>query len=122
MNTQSPVRRHQGGFTLLGLVFWGVVIAFLGYVAVSVLPVINEYLTIQRTVDKIAASPPPTVNEIRTAFERQKEIEYAIQSVSGRDLDIAKVNDRVVISYSYQKEVPLSGPVYLLLKFKGRSK
>lgn len=122
MNTQSHVRRLQGGFTLLGLVFWGVVIAFVGYIAVSVLPVVNEYLTIQRAVDKIAASPPSTVNEIRAAFERQKEIEYAIQSISGRDLDISKVNDRVVIAYSYQKEVPLTGPVYLLLKFKGRSK
>jgi hypothetical protein len=32
-------------------------IGFVGYVPVRTLPTVNEYFTIQRTVDKIAASP-----------------------------------------------------------------
>ena len=114
--------RAQRGVTLMGLLFWAIVIGFVGYVAVRVLPTVNEYLTIQRTVDKIAASAPGTVSEIRTAFERQKEIEYAIQSISAKDLEITKENDRVVIAFAYQKEVPVAGPVYILLKYNGRSK
>ncbi len=107
---------------MLGLVFWAIVLSFLGYVGVRVFPTVNEYMTIQRTVDKLAASAPATVPEIRTAFERQKEIEYAIQSIGGKDLDISKDNGRVVIAFSYEKEVPLGGPAYLLLKYRGRSK
>lgn len=121
LERRSP-RASQRGVTLFGLLFWAIIIGFVGYVLVRALPTVNEYLTIQRTVEKIAASQPATVAEARTAFDRQKDIEYAIQAISGKDLDITKVNDRVVISYAYEKELPLAGPVYLLIKYEGRSK
>jgi Domain of unknown function (DUF4845) len=127
--TQPPVRRDgrtrrapQRGISLVGLLFWAMLIGFAGYVAVQVLPTVNEYLTIQRAVDKIAAERPPTVPEVRAAFERQKEIEYAIQSIAGSDLQITKENDRLVIAYRYERELHLLGPAYLLLKYEGRSK
>jgi len=115
-------RAAQRGVTLFGLMFWALFFGFVGYVLVRTLPTVNEYLTIQRTVEKVAAGQPSTVAEARAAFDRQKEIEYSIASISGRDLTITKENDKVVISYAYNKEVPLWGPVYVLLKYEGRSK
>ena len=115
-------RAQQRGVTLFGLMFWAIGLGFVGYVLVRTLPTINEYSTIQRTVEKIAASQPATVSEARAAFDRQKEVEYSIAAVSGKDLVITKENDKVVISYSYNKEVPIWGPVYILLKYEGRSK
>ena len=70
----------------------------------------NEYFTIQRTIDKVAAARPATVAEARAAFERQKEIEYSIVSITSKDLQITKENDRVVIAFAYDKEVPIAGP------------
>jgi hypothetical protein len=121
--TQIPSlsRRRQRGVSLFGLMFWAIVIGFFGYVAVVVFPTVNEYLTIKRTVDKIAAESPGTVAEVRAAFERQKQIEYSISSITAKDLEITKENDRVVIAFAYDKEIPLVGPVYLLLKYQGRS-
>ena len=115
-------RQGQLGVTLFGLLLWAIVIGFVGYVAVVTLPTVNEYWTIKRTVDKIAASNPSTVGEVRSAFDRQKEIEYSIQAISGRDLEVTKENERVVIGFAYDKEIPLMGPVYLLLKYEGRTK
>jgi len=115
-------RRAQQGVTMVGLLFWAGTVGFLAYLAVRTLPTVNEFTTIQSTIDKIAAAPPATVGDIRAAFDRQKEIEYSIQSISGKDLDVTKENDKVVISFAYDKEVPLFGPVNLLLKYKGRSK
>jgi Domain of unknown function (DUF4845) len=115
-------RRAQHGFTMVGLLLWAGIIGFAAYLAVRTLPTVNEFSTIQGAVDKIAAAPASTVGDIRAAFDRQKEIEYSIQSISGKDLDITKENDKVVISFAYNKEVPLFGPVYLLLKYQGRSK
>jgi hypothetical protein len=115
-------RARQRGVSLFGLLFWAVVIGFIGYLLVRVLPTVNEYFTIQRAVDTIAASQPATVAEARQAFNRQKEIEYSITSITSSDLDITKVNERVVISFAYDKEVPLMGPAYLLIKYEGRSK
>jgi hypothetical protein len=118
----SPSRRAQRGMSLFGLMFWAIVIGFLGYVAVVVFPTLNEYLTIQRTIDKVASENPATVAEARSAFERQRSIEYSISSISSKDLEITKEDDRVVIAFAYDKEIPLVGPVYLLLKYQGRSK
>jgi hypothetical protein len=114
-------RRQQRGVSLFGLVFWAFLIGFFGYVAVVTLPTVNEYYTIQRAVDKVAAENPGTVAEARRAFERQRSIEYSISSITGSDLDITKEDDRVVISFAYDKEIGLMGPVYLLLKYRGRS-
>ncbi|MDE1948659.1 MAG: DUF4845 domain-containing protein [Burkholderiales bacterium] len=122
MTPKTASAAQQRGVTLFGLLFWAIVLAMVGYVLVRTLPTVNEYLTIQRAVDKIAAEQPATVAEARQAFERQKEIEYSIASISGKDLDVTKENDRVVISFAYDKEIPLWGPVYLLLKYQGRSK
>jgi Domain of unknown function (DUF4845) len=120
-NTTAP-RARQRGITLFGLMFWAMMLGFFGYVLVRTLPTINEYLTIQRTIEKVAAAQPTTVSEARIAFDRQKDIEYSIASISGKDLQITKENDRVVIAFAYDKEIPIYGPVYILLKYEGRSK
>ena len=115
-------RDTQRGITLIGLLFWAVLIAVVAVVTLRVGPTVNEYYTIQKAVDKIAREGGKSVPEIRTAFERTKQIEYAISSISGKDLDITKQDDRVVISFAYDKEVELFGPVYLLIKYRGQSK
>lgn len=123
MQTTARIpRARQRGVTLFGLMFWALFFGFVGYILVRTLPTVNEYLTIQRTVEKVAAGNPATVNEARVAFDRQKEIEYSIASITSKDLQITKENDKVVISYAYNKEVPLFGPVYILLKYEGRSR
>ncbi len=120
----NPCRRPAGqrGITLFGLIFWAIVIGFLGYVLIRTLPTVSEYLTIQRSITKIAEAAPQTVAETRQAFDRQKEVEYSITAISGKDLNVTKENDRVVIAFAYDKEIPIYGPVYLLIKYEGRSK
>ena len=114
--------QRQRGITLLGLLIWAIIIGFVALITMNVLPTVNEYFTVQKAVNKIAAEGLTTVPEIRAAFERQKEIEYSIQSISGKDLNITKENDKVVIGFAYKKEVKLISPVFLLIKYEGRSK
>jgi hypothetical protein len=121
-SSRRPGGGHQRGVSLIGLLFWAIIIGFLGYVTVRVLPTLNEYFTIQSAINKIAATNPSTVGEIRTQFDKQKDIEYSIASISGKDLDITKENDRIVIRFAYPKEIELIAPVYLLIKYEGRSR
>ena len=114
--------QRRRGITLLGLLIWAIIIGFVALITMNVLPTVNEYFTVQKAVNKIAAEGLTTVPEIRAAFERQKEIEYSIQSISGKDLNITKENDKVVIGFAYEKEVKLISPVFLLIKYEGRSK
>ena len=118
----GKMRAAQRGVTLFGLMFWALLIGFTGYLLVRILPTLNEYFTIQRAVERVAASGPATVPEARKAFDKQREIEYSIESIAGKDLEITKENDKVVIRFAYNKEIPIYGPVYVLMKYEGRSK
>ena len=113
--------RRQSGLTLISLMFWALLIGFSGYVLVRVVPTVAEYYTIERAVTKVAKASPATVAEARAAFERQREIDYTVTSVTGKDLEVTKEGERVVIGFAYDKLIPLFGPVYLLIRYEGRS-
>ena len=113
--------RRQRGITLFGLLFWAILVGFAGLIAMRVLPTMNEYFTIKRAINKIASEGPTTVPEVRAAFERTKDIEYSISSITGKDLSVTKENEKLVIGFAYNKEIELMSPVFLLIKYEGRS-
>jgi type II secretory pathway pseudopilin PulG len=119
---RTPSTRGQKGLSLIGLLIWAIIVAFVALIVVRVLPTINEYTTVLRAVKKIAQDQPSTVAEARTAFDRQKDIEYSISSISGQDLVVTKENDKIVIRFAYDKEVPIFEPVYLLIKYSGEGR
>jgi Domain of unknown function (DUF4845) len=112
--------RRQRGITLFGLLFWGVLIAFVAVVGAKVTPKVMEYFTIKRAVDTVAKNNPATVAQAKAEFERIKQVEYSIE-LSANDLEVTKENDRVQIRFAYNREVEIGGPVFLLLKFQGQS-
>jgi hypothetical protein len=97
---------HQRGISFIGLVFVAAVLGCLGVV-----------------IDKAAnkAREGTTVPEVRAIFDRAQAIDD-FKSVSGKDLDIKKVGDKVVVSYAYEREIPLFGPAFLVLKYKGETR
>lgn len=113
---------RQRGVTLIGLLFWAVIIAFVALLVMRVVPTLNEYFTIQKAVNKVAKEGGTTVPEIRAAFEKTKQIEYSIASISGADLEVSKENDKIVVKFAYDKEIELFEPVYLVIKYRGQSK
>ena len=121
MKKSSYSLRFARGLTLISLLFWSIVLAMVAVLFMKVAPTVNEYFTIQKAVTKVAKEAT-TVGEVRAAFERQKQIEYSISSIGGQDLSVAKDNDKLVVSFAYDKEVELFGPVSLLIKYQGRSK
>ncbi len=112
----------QRGITLLGLLLWAVIIAMGALIAMRVAPTVNEYYTILRSVNVVATEGGNTVPEIRAAFEKRKQVEYSITSIGGNDLAITKENEKIVVSFAYNKEIELIAPVYLLIKYEGRSR
>ena len=61
MNARLPHARSQRGITLIGLVFWAVLISSAALLAMRVIPTVNEYLTIKRVVSRIADSGASTL-------------------------------------------------------------
>jgi len=122
--TTRPQRFWHGqrGITMLGILLWAIFVGIFALIAMRVLPTLNEFFTIQKAVNKVAVEGGSTVAEIRAAFEKTKDIEYSIQSISSKDLDITKENDKVVVRFAYDKEIELMSPVFLVIKYEGRSR
>lgn len=114
-------RRQQRGVTMMGLLFWAILVGIVALVAMKVFPTLTEYWAIKRAVHKVAQEGGTSVPEIRMAFEKQKAVESNMDAVSSSDLEITKVNDKVVVRFAYDKEVVLVEPVYLLIKYSGSS-
>jgi Domain of unknown function (DUF4845) len=121
MKFQTSRKSQQQGFSFFGMLLVGGMIALLALVGMQVAPSAMEFFTIQKTVKKIANTGGGTVPEIRAAFDRSAQID-SISSLAGQDLEITKVGEKIVISFAYNKEIPLAGPAYLLLKYKGTSR
>lgn len=117
------LQRDQRGITLIGLMFWAFLICVVALIGMKVTPAVLEYQTITRMVNKAATEGGTTVAEIRSAYDRAAQIEYGVEAIkNGRDLDITKENDKIVIRFAYDKEIELVDPVYLVIKFEGQSK
>ena len=112
-------KNRQRGISFFGLLFLGVILAFLAIVGARVVPTVTEYLSIQKAAKK-AAADGDTVPAVQASFERSKAVDY-FDAISGKDLDITKQGDKVVVSFAYDKEIPLFGPAYLLIKYRGSS-
>jgi Domain of unknown function (DUF4845) len=113
------MKSQQRGLSLISLLFVGVILAFAGVVAAQVLPTTIEYFAIMKATKKVAASGG-TIPDIRSSFDKAQNIDD-FKAISGKDLDISKNGDKVVVSFAYTKEIHLAGPAYLLLKYAGSS-
>jgi hypothetical protein len=121
----SPVRRSrrssQRGMSVLALLFVAIVVGFFALMAIRVFQPVNEYLTIRKAVNQIMKSGPASAGDVRKAFDRQKEIEYSIQSIESKDLVITQNGERLTTRFAYNVEVPIVEPVFLLIKFDGEA-
>jgi hypothetical protein len=112
-------KSRQRGVTFVGLVFVGAVVAMAGVVAAQAFPTVVELMAVQKAVSRAAEGQ--SVADVRNLFDKQASIDD-IKSISGKDIDVSKEGDKVVVSFSYQREIHLAGPAYLTLKYAGRSK
>jgi hypothetical protein len=111
------MKSKQRGLSFIGLLFVGVVLAFAGVIGAQVAPTLIEYQAIKKAAGK-AANEGATPPDVRRIFENAAAIDD-FKAVTGKDLDVSKQGDKVVVSFAYNKEIHLGGPAYLLLKYTG---
>ena len=117
MITQS--RSSQRGISFFGLLVVGGMLAMIGVVAAQAFPTFLEFQSISKAANK--ASSGSTVAEVRSLFDRQAAVDD-FKAISGKDIEVTKEGDKTVVSFAYQREIPLFGPAFLTLKYAGRSK
>ena len=114
-----PLKSSQRGISFLGLVVMVALGVSLFIVGAKVVPTVIEHQAILKAIEKAKAGN--TVPEVRTIFDKAATIDD-ISSISGKDLDVSKNGDKVVVAFAYNKEIELFGPAFLLIKYTGRTK
>lgn len=114
------MRSRQRGLSFIGLVFMLVVLVCAAVVTAQSVPVLLEYQAIMKAAKK-AASEGGSVINVRGSFDRSAAIDD-FTSVTGKDLEITKVNDEVVVGFAYHRDIHLVGPAYLVYKFEKQTK
>jgi sensor histidine kinase regulating citrate/malate metabolism len=117
--TSMLISRRQRGVSLLGLLFVAVVLALAGVLGIQALPTVVEYQAVLKAINK--AQHGSTVPEVRQIFDKAAQIDD-ISSISGKDLEVAKDGDKMLVRFSYAREIHMFGPAWLTLKYAGQSK
>jgi hypothetical protein len=112
------LKSKQRGLSFFGLLFVGGVLAVTGVVVAQIVPTAIEYQAVLKAVNK--AKEGSTVAEVRNIFDKAANIDN-ISSITGKDIEVTKEDDKVVVSFTYQREIHLTGPAFLTLKYTGRS-
>ena len=109
-------KSRQRGISLFTLIFFLAVIGSVGAVGMRAFPSIVEYQAALKAINR--AKNETTVAAVRSAFDRTADIDN-IESVRGKDLEVTKDGEKVIVSFAYQKEFHLFGPAWLTLKYEG---
>lgn len=114
------LKRQQQGLSIVGLIIIGMLVVGVLAIGFKAVPAVIEYIAIERAVQKIK-SEGSTVRDIQAAFDRHATIDD-ITSINSRDLDITKEGDQIVISYAYQKKIPVIENVSIVIDFAGTTR
>src|SRR5256885_13329792 len=84
-------------------------------------PAYIEYFKVRKAIVGIAqTNSKATVGEVRQAFDRRAAIDD-IDVIAGRDLEVTKEGNDIVISFAYPKRVSLFGNVSVVFDFASSS-
>ena len=111
-------KSRQKGMSIWVLIYILATLGGVGAIAMQAFPSFVEYQAVRKAVAK--AKDGATVVEVRNVFDRAAEVDN-ISSIKGKDLEVTKMGDRVVVAFSYEKEFQIFGPAWLTLKYAGNS-
>jgi hypothetical protein len=100
--------RKQRGVSLMGAIFWMVIIGFTGVMAAKLLPAYIDYFAVRKMFAAMEQNGETkgTVGQIRDAYDRRNAIED-VKAVVGRDLDISKAGGETVVTAAWSQKVPM---------------
>lgn len=113
------MKKQQRGISFIGVLIVVGILAFAGVIAAQAFPTVVEFQAITKAASK--AKEGSTVADVRTIFDKAAQIDD-IKSITGKDLEVTKEGDKTVVAFAYNKEINIGGPVFLLIKYSGRSK
>jgi hypothetical protein len=116
-------RTYQRGITLTGLILGSIVLILIAVLGMKIVPDVVEYAKIVSNIKAVAQDPAmrqATPAEARKAYERRAIVDHT-SVIKPQDIEITRTGNTLVLSFAYRREIPLFGPVSLVIDFEGSS-
>jgi hypothetical protein len=115
------MRDKQTGLSLTALILGAIVLILAAVLAMKTVPAYVEYFNAKKLIAQIASERPATPGDARRSFDLKSGIDD-VTTIQGKDLEITKEGNEIVISFAYRREVPLFANIGLYLEFAADSK
>jgi hypothetical protein len=113
--------KSQRGVTLMGLLITGIVVIFVAIGGLKIAPAYIEYFKVKKAVVAIAqTNVGGTVADVRRSFDLRAAVDD-IDVITGKDLEVSKDGNELVVSASYTKQIPLFGNISIVINFAASS-
>lgn len=115
---QAGLKRQSRGITMFGMLIGIIVLITAVLPAIRSVPSLIEYQAITHAV-KLARDRASTRQEVAVAFDKQATIDD-ITSIKGDDLEVLDSGGSIqAVHFSYKREIPLYGPISLVITYSG---
>jgi len=116
-------RHRQSGLTIVGFVFVAAVVLSIAMIGFRVLPSYIEYFSVEKTLRQtlMNARDNPTLDQLRKDFDLKASADY-IDSVRGRDLELTREGNELVLTASWTSTLNLVGNVSILLELEASAR
>ena len=115
---QAGLKRQSRGITTFGMLIGIIVLITAVLPAIRSVPSLMEYQAITRAV-KQARERAATREEVMAAFDKQAAIDD-IKSIKGEDLEVLDAGGTIqAVRFSYKREIPMYGPIGLVITYSG---
>jgi len=116
---RSPGMRRQRGMTMMGILFILVLVGFIGYAGLRLIPVYLNYIKVARSMDAAASefkSDSPDPGAVRRSLEKHWQIED-ISGVEAKEVEVVKDENGVALHVAYDDLAPYIANVSLSVHF-----
>ncbi len=112
------MRAQQRGLSMIGFLFVAAVVVSIVMIGFRIMPAYIEYYSVQKALEQALADAKDlnSTAEIRSAFQKRADAGY-IESVSGKDIEVAKTKNEITASATWTRKLPLVANVSLFLDF-----
>lgn len=115
--------RRQRGLTMIGLLFFAVLLGFVAYSASRLVPAYLDYWAVKKALVDMSRDPALSGSGLaayRDAFAKRLYVSN-INDVGRKDLKMEKVKNGVRLMAKWTVRKPFIGPVNLCLDFEADS-
>ena len=111
--------QRQRGASMLGIFLICMMIVMVAVGALKVIPAYMEFGTIKKAAFS-SRDGAKTVADVQRNFDRRATVDD-ISAISGKDLEVTKEGNNIVVSFKYDKKIPVFQNMSVLIEFAGNS-